>query len=237
MTTEPTDPEAPPAHPRRSIRSFVVRAGRMGTGQIRALETLGPRYVTPYAPRLLDTATLFGRSAPVVLEIGFGMGDATAHIAQALPDRDFLGVEVHPPGVGSLLKHIDEKQLANLRIVQHDAVEVLEHMVAPGSLAGVHIFFPDPWHKKKHNKRRLIQAPFVARLVTRLAPGGYLHCATDWQPYAEQMLEVLAAEPGLRNTAEGYAPKPDYRPLTKFENRGIKLGHGVWDLVFERVAT
>jgi len=235
MTNEPTDPdEAHAARPLRSIRSFVVRAGRMGSGQVRALEALGPKYVVPYAPASIDTTALFGRAAPVVLEIGFGMGDATAHIAQELPDRDFIGVEVHPPGVGSLLKHIEARQLANLRIVQHDAVEVLEHMVAPGSLAGVHIFFPDPWHKKKHNKRRLIQAPFVARLVTRLAPGAYLHCATDWQPYAEQMLEVLSDEPALRNTAEGYAAKPDYRPLTKFEHRGLKLGHGVWDLVFER---
>lgn len=229
--TAPTDPTIP----LRGIKSFVLRAGRMGTGQMRALETLGPRYVIPYAPQLLDPLAAFGRrSAPLVLEIGFGMGDATAAIAQSLPGTDFLGVEVHTPGVGALLKHIGEKQIGNLRIVQHDAVEVLEHMVAPDSLAGVHVFFPDPWHKKKHNKRRLIQAPFVAKLVTRLAPGGYLHCATDWQPYAEQMLEVLSAEAGLVNTAQGYAPKPDYRPLTKFENRGLKLGHGVWDLVFRK---
>ena len=221
--------------PRRSIRSFVVRAGRMGTGQIRALETLGPRFVLPYSAQPLDATAAFGRQAPLVLEIGFGMGQATAEIARALPGTNFLGVEVHTPGVGALLKLIDEQQLGNLRIVQHDAVEVLEHMIAPDSLAGVHVFFPDPWHKKKHNKRRLIQAPFVAKLLTRIAPGGYLHCATDWQPYAEQMLEVLAAEPGLRNTAEGYAPKPEYRPLTKFENRGLKLGHGVWDLVFKKV--
>ena len=231
MTDDPNPADFP--H-RRSIRSFVVRAGRMGTGQIRALETLGPRFVVPYAAAPLDVPAAFGRSAPLVLEIGFGMGNATAEIAQALRGTDFLGVEVHTPGVGALLKHIDEKQLTNLRIVQHDAVEVLEHMLVPDSLAGVHIFFPDPWHKKKHNKRRLIQAPFVSKLATRLAPGGYLHCATDWQPYAEQMLEVLSAEPGLRNTAEGYAPKPDYRPLTKFENRGLKLGHGVWDLVFAK---
>lgn len=220
--------------PRRSIRSFVVRAGRMGTGQIRALETLGPRFVLPYSAQPLDATAAFGRQAPLVLEIGFGMGQATAEIARTLPGTNFLGVEVHTPGVGALLKLIDEQQLANLRIVQHDAVEVLEHMIAPDSLAGVHVFFPDPWHKKKHNKRRLIQAPFVAKLLTRIAPGGYLHCATDWQPYAEQMLEVLSAEPGLRNTAEGYAPKPEYRPLTKFENRGLKLGHGVWDLVFKK---
>jgi tRNA (guanine-N7-)-methyltransferase len=221
---------------RRSIRSFVVRAGRMGSGQMRALDALGPRFVLPYAPRRLDAEALFGRRAPLVLEIGFGMGDATAAIAEAAPGTDFLGVEVHTPGVGALLKHIGEKQLTNLRIVQHDAVEVLEHMLAPASLAGVHIFFPDPWHKKKHHKRRLIQPAFVARLCSRLAPGGYLHCATDWQPYAEQMLEVLSAEPMLTNTADGYAPRPDHRPLTKFENRGIKLGHGVWDLLFRRAA-
>jgi len=237
-----TDPRhavpRPPSdeHPHRTIRSFVVRAGRMGTGQMRALETLAPKFVVPYAPTPLDTPALFGRTAPVVFEIGFGMGDATATIAQTLPGTDFIGVEVHTPGVGALLKHIDERGIGNIRIVQHDAVEVLEHMITPGSLAGVHIFFPDPWHKKKHNKRRLIQGPFVNRLITRLAPGGYLHCATDWQPYAEQMLEVLSAEPGLVNTAEGYAPKPDYRPLTKFENRGLKLGHGVWDLVFRKRA-
>jgi tRNA (guanine-N7-)-methyltransferase len=219
---------------RRSIRSFVVRAGRMGTGQMRALQDLGPRYIVPYRAQPIDFAALFSRQAPVVLEIGFGMGAATAEIAAARTDTDFLGIEVHTPGVGALLKLIDERGLANVRIVQHDAVEVIEHMVAPATLAGVHVFFPDPWHKKKHHKRRLIQPAFVARLVTRLAPGGYLHCATDWQPYAEQMLEVLSGEPGLVNTAEGYAPRPAYRPLTKFEDRGLKLGHGVWDLVFRR---
>ena len=219
---------------RRSVRSFVVRAGRMGTGQVRAIEELGPRLVVPYAPERVNFEALFGRRAPVVLEIGFGMGQATAQIAEAMLGTDYLGVEVHVPGVGALLKLIGEKQLNNVRIVRHDAVEVLDHMIAPGSLAGVHVFFPDPWHKKKHNKRRLIQPAFVAQLVTRIAPGGYLHCATDWEPYAQQMLDVLSAEPGLANTADGYAPKPDYRPLTKFENRGLKLGHGVWDLVFRK---
>ncbi len=219
---------------RRSIRSFVVRAGRMGPGQTRALAELGPRFVLPYSPAPFDFVAGFGRRAPQVLEIGFGMGDATAAIAQALPGTDFIGIEVHTPGVGALLKQIGERGLTNLRLIQHDAVDVLEQMVAPASLAGVHVFFPDPWHKLKHNKRRLIQPAFVQLLVNRLAPGGYLHCATDWQPYAEQMLEVLSAEAGLRNTAEDYAPKPDYRPLTKFENRGLKLGHGVWDLVFVR---
>ena len=206
----------------------------MGTGQTRALETLAPQFVLPYAEQVLDTAKAFGREAPVVLEIGFGMGAATAQIAAARPETDFIGVEVHTPGVGALLKRIGEEGLSNLRIVQHDAVQVLEHMVAPGSLAGVHVFFPDPWHKKKHNKRRLIQTPLVAKLAARLRPGGYLHCATDWQPYAEQMLEVLSAEPTLANTVADYAPRPDYRPLTKFEARGLKLGHGVWDLLFTK---
>jgi tRNA (guanine-N7-)-methyltransferase len=235
-TEADTGPTEPPAVHHRAIRSFVVRAGRMGTGQMRALEELGPRYVLPWSDQPMDPQTVWGRTAPVVLEIGFGMGGATAEIARHRPEVDFLGVEVHTPGVGALLKLIDEQGLENLRIVQHDAVDVLDRMITPASLAGVHIFFPDPWHKKKHNKRRLIQSEFVARLVTRLAPGGYLHCATDWQPYAEQMLEVLSAEPALENTADGYAPRPDYRPLTKFENRGLKLGHGVWDLVFRRRA-
>jgi tRNA (guanine-N7-)-methyltransferase len=235
---QPSAP-APDAEPRahRPLRSFVLRAGRLGTGQQRALEELGPRYLLPYTAQPLDLDAVFGRHAPRVLEIGFGMGDATAQVAAALPGTDFIGVEVHTPGVGAMLKHIGERQLTNLRLVQHDAVEVLDHMLAPGSLAGVHLWFPDPWHKKRHNKRRLVQPAFVARLVTRLAPGGYLHCATDWQPYAEQMLEVLGAEPQLTNTTtdpRGCAPRPDWRPLTKFEQRGLQLGHGVWDLVFRR---
>ena len=220
--------------PARPIKSFVVRAGRMGSGQIKALAELGPRFVLPFEPKRLNPAEVFGRSAPVVLEIGFGMGDATAKIAQTLADTDFIGCEVHEPGVGALLKQIDERKLTNIRIIQHDAVEVLAQMIAPASLAGVHLFFPDPWHKKRHNKRRLIQPAFVATLIQHIAPGGYLHCATDWEPYAQQMLEVLTAEPGLVNTAEGYAETPAYRPLTKFENRGLKLGHGVWDLVFKK---
>ena len=223
-----------PAHPRRGIRSFVLRAGRMGSGQVKAMETLGPLYVLPYKAELLDFDRAFDRHAPTVLEIGFGMGDATAQIAAARPQDDFIAIEVHTPGVGALLQRIDERGLTNLRLLQHDAVEVLRDMIAPNSLAGIHVYFPDPWHKKKHNKRRLIQAPFVHDLASRLAPGGYLHCATDWQPYAEQMLEVLGAEPTLSNSADGYAPRPDWRPLTKFENRGLKLGHGVWDLVFTK---
>ncbi len=220
----------------RPIKSFVVRAGRMGSGQVKALAELGPKFVLPFKPGLLNPAEVFGREAPLVFEIGFGMGDATAKIAQTLADTDFIGCEVHEPGVGALLKHIDERGLNNIRIVQHDAVEVLEQMIAPASLAGVHIYFPDPWHKARHNKRRLIQAPFVAKLIQHIRPGGYLHCATDWEPYAQQMLEVLTAEPGLENTAQGFAEKPAYRPLTKFENRGLKLGHGVWDVVFRRRA-
>jgi tRNA (guanine-N7-)-methyltransferase len=226
------DPPAPPRH--APIRSFVVRPGRMGSGQQRALAELGPRYVLPFTGSPPDWAAVFGRQAPRVLEIGFGMGDATAQVAAAQPQTDFIGVEVHPPGVGALLKRIGEQQLGNLRIVQHDAVEVLQRMVAPGSLAGVHVWFPDPWHKKRHHKRRLIQPALVSLLANRLAPGGYLHCATDWQPYAEQMLAVLSAEPALVNRAAGYAPRPDWRPLTKFEHRGLKLGHGVWDLLFSR---
>ncbi|MDP3083223.1 MAG: tRNA (guanosine(46)-N7)-methyltransferase TrmB [Rubrivivax sp.] len=211
-----------------------MRTGRVGPGQQRALLELGPRFVLPYAAATLDAAAVFGRPAPLVLEIGFGMGDATAQVAADQPGTDFIGVEVHEPGVGALLKRIGERALSNLRIVRHDAVEVLQQMVAPASLAGVHIWFPDPWHKLRHNKRRLVRPPFVDLVVSRLAPGGYLHCATDWQPYAEQMLAVLAAEPRLANSAAGFAPRPDWRPLTKFEARGLKLGHGVWDLVFRR---
>ncbi len=216
------------------IRSFVTRAGRLSTAQARALEALGPKYLVEYKREQLDLEAAFGRKAPVILEIGFGMGNTTAHIARLMPEKDFIGVEVHTPGVGSLLKQIGEQDITNLRLIQHDVVEVLNHMIADGSLAGVHVFFPDPWHKARHNKRRLIQSPFVKVLCDKLAVGGYIHCATDWEDYAVQMLEVLGNEPQLRNTAEGYAPQPEYRPLTKFENRGIKLGHGVWDLVFTK---
>jgi len=220
----------------RPIRSFVLRAGRMGSGQVKALTELGPQFVLPFQPQPADWDVVFGRSAPRVLEIGFGMGQATAQIAAARPDLDFIGVEVHEPGVGALLREIGDRGLSNLRIVQHDAVEVLQQMVAPASLAGVHIYFPDPWHKKRHNKRRLIQPAFVQLLASRIAPGGWLHCATDWEDYAHQMLEVLGAEPALANTVAGFAPKPELRPLTKFEARGLRLGHGVWDLLFSKRA-
>ncbi len=234
---QPPDPRRPPRpnpHPPSAPRSFVMRAGRMGSGQERALQELGPRYVLPLQTHALDWPAVFGRSAPRVLEIGFGMGDATAQIAAALPGTDFIGVEVHVPGVGALLKRIGELELRNLRLVQDDAVEVVQHMLAPNSLDGVHLFFPDPWHKKRHHKRRLVQPAFVALLASRLAPGATLHCATDWEEYAQQMLEVLGAEPLLVNTAGAFAPRPAYRPLTKFEARGLKLGHGVWDLIFKR---
>ncbi len=220
----------------RPIRSFVLRQGRLTKGQERALETGWPIYGVEYQPNLLDVNLTFGRAqSKKILEIGFGMGDATAKIAQTLPDHDFLAVEVHTPGIGGLLKLMQEGNIDNIRIIQHDAVEVLQNMLADASLDGVHIFFPDPWHKKRHHKRRLIQADFIKLLCSKLKVGAYIHVATDWQEYAEWVLEVLSAEPMLKNTAQDYAEKPSYRPLTKFENRGIKLGHGVWDLVFSRV--
>ncbi len=219
---------------RGHIRSFVLRQGRVSNAQARCHETMMPRFGIPYQAAPLDFAAAFGRVAPTVLEIGFGMGETTATIAGAHPEIDYLGLEVHTPGVGSLLKQIAEAGLANVRVIQHDAVEVVRDMIEPDSLAGIHIFFPDPWPKKRQQKRRLIQAPFVALLASRLAPGGYIHCATDWEEYALQMLEVLSGEPLLANTADGFAPRPDYRPLTKFEQRGLRLGHGVWDVVFRR---
>ncbi|PPD44536.1 MAG: tRNA (guanosine(46)-N7)-methyltransferase TrmB [Methylotenera sp.] len=219
----------------RRIRSFVLRQGRLTKGQARALETGLPQFGVSYTPELLDLNAVFNRvDSKKILEIGFGMGETTAKIAQVLPNCDFLAAEVHTPGVGALLKLIQENTLTNIRVIQHDVVEVLHHMVADASLDGVHIFFPDPWHKKRHHKRRLIQAEFVNLLCTKLKAGGYLHVATDWQEYAEWVLEVLNAEAQLENTAKDYAVKPSYRPLTKFENRGLKLGHGVWDMVFTR---
>lgn len=218
----------------RAIRSFVLRQGRVSNAQQRAHDTLLPRYGIPFSAGAIDLDRLFGRSAPKILEIGFGMGETTAEIAAGHPETDYLGIEVHTPGVGGLLKRIAELGLANVRIIQHDAVEVLTHMIPTSTLDGAHIFFPDPWPKKRHHKRRLIQPAFIALLVDRMKPGAYLHVATDWQEYAGQILAVLAAEPRLLNTADGYAPRPDYRPQTKFESRGLKLGHGVWDVVFRR---
>lgn len=221
--------------PHRPIRSYVLRQGRVSTAQQRAYDTLSPVYGIPYRTGAIDLNSIFERQSNKILEIGFGMGESTAAIAQAHPENDYVGVEVHTPGVGSLLKQIHELGLKNVRIIQHDAVEVLNHMLTADSLDGVHIFFPDPWHKKRHHKRRLIQTPFVALLCERLKPGGYIHVATDWQDYAEQVLAILQAQPRLANTAETYAPRPEYRPLTKFEQRGLRLGHGVWDIVFRRM--
>lgn len=252
------------------IRSFVLRAGRTTTGQQRALDQLGPQFLIPFQASDLNLQASFaGSTNPKILEIGFGMGETTAKIAALRPTDDFLAIEVHTPGVGALLKLIGENHLTNLRLIQHDAVEVLEQMIPFESLDGIHIYFADPWHKKRHHKRRLIQVEFVRLLVSRLKPGAYLHLATDWHNYAEQMLLVLNAQTILENTSSetvaletygpndvakadevvrefrpsleqlrgvhsGYVQRPSYRPFTKFENRGIKLGHGVWDLVYRK---
>lgn len=232
MSEEPISPEEDLRL--RPIRSFVLRQGRMSPAQTRAYETLGPRFILPYEEAPLDFAATFGRRAPTVVEIGFGMGESTAAIAETLADHDFIGIEVHTPGVGALLKLLGERGIGNVRVVQHDAVEVLKHMIADASLAGLHVFFPDPWPKKRHHKRRLIQPEFTALLAHKLKPGGYLHLATDWEDYALQMMEVLSAEPSLANTAAGFAPRPHYRVLSGFEKKGLAKGHGVWDLVFRK---
>ena len=236
------------------IKSYVRRAGRMSDAQHRYFAEMMPKIGVPYRPSTIDLAAVYGRKAPKILEIGCGMGETTARIAEANPQNDYFGLEVHVPGVGALCKLAAEKGLANLRIGNHDAVEVVRDMLPENSLDGVHVFFPDPWHKTRHNKRRLIQSPFVALLASRLKPGGYFHCATDWENYALQMLDVLGREPSLHNSVTdpapealaaalaadsteglaGFAPRPDYRPLTKFENRGIRLGHGVWDVIFKK---
>lgn len=219
---------------RQTIRSFVLRQGRISSAQQRAYETLLPQYGIPYSASVLDLNRVFGRNAPRLLEIGFGMGGTTAAIAQKHPENDYLGIEVHTPGVGSLLNQIEQLELSNLRIIQHDAAEVLQHMLPEDSLDGVHIFFPDPWPKARHHKRRLIQPHLVARLCVLLKSSGYIHIATDWEDYAAHILQVLMQEPQLINTASGYTPRPDCRPLTKFEQRGLKLGHDVWDMIFRK---
>ena len=218
----------------RPIRSFVLRQGRFSTAQREAFDTLLPRFGIPYSPTPINLAKAFGRTNPKILEIGFGMGETTAAIAALHPQHDFLAIDVHAPGVGSLLRLIDREHLTNLRIVNHDAVDVVQQMIAPGALAAVHVFFPDPWPKKRHHKRRLLQPAFVHALAERLEPAGYLHTATDWEDYAVEMLATLDGEPLLANSSTGYAPRPAYRPLTKFERRGLARGHGVWDLVFSR---
>lgn len=219
---------------RRPIRSFVLRQGRYSVAQQRAREALLPRFGIPFQSVPLDFDVVFGREAPRILEIGFGMGETTAAIAQAMPEYDFLAIEVHTPGVGSLLKLIDERGLTNCRIVQHDAAEVAAQMIPTASLGGIHVFFPDPWPKKRHHKRRLLQPGFVHCLALLLSAGGYLHAATDWEDYATAILAACAAESLLENSAQGFAQRPDYRPLTKFERRGLGLGHGVWDVIFRR---
>jgi tRNA (guanine-N7-)-methyltransferase len=218
----------------RPIRSFVLRQGRFSPGQQRAYEMLMPRFGVPFSPAFLDLEAVFGRKAPKILEIGFGMGETTARIASEHPENDYLGVEVHTPGVGALLKRVDELALTNVRVIQHDAVEVVRDMVPPGSLAGVHVFFPDPWPKKRHHKRRLLQLPFAELLASRLAPGGYFHVATDWQEYAEHILATLGVVRDLENPHPGFAARPADRPETKFENRGRRLGHGSWDTIFRK---
>ncbi len=218
----------------RIIRSFVLRQGRISNAQQRACETLLPKYGIPFKKELIDLASVFGRKAPKILEIGSGMGEATINIANAHPEQDYLAIEVHTPGVGNLLNRIETSALTNLRVMQHDATEVMQYMLPTESLDGVHIFFPDPWPKAKHHKRRLIQPPFVSNLCKYLKQGAYVHVATDWEDYAHQALEVLAKEPCLSNIAADFAVRPDDRPLTKFEQRGLKLGHAVWDLIFRR---
>jgi tRNA (guanine-N7-)-methyltransferase len=218
------------------IRSFVLRQGRVSAAQRRFHEEGMPHWGIPYRTTPLDLDAVFGRRTHRILEIGCGMGETTALIAAQHPRNDYLGIEVHTPGVGSLLKEIATRELSNLRVIQHDAVEVVRDMIAPDSLSGIHVFFPDPWPKKRQRKRRLIQPGFVALLAGRLTPSGYLHCATDWEDYAKQMLEVLSGEALLTNMAKDFTPRPPYRPRTKFESRGLRLGHGVWDLVFRRKA-
>ncbi len=240
MTTEHPNNESttePTSSIYGHIKSFVHRKGHFSEAQRRAYETLLPVFGIPYEKNLkaqADWAEIFGNNHPVVLEIGCGMGETTATIAQQNPHINYIGVEVFTAGVGALLKRIEEYDLKNLRVMQHDAVEIVRDMIRPETLAGVHIYFPDPWHKARHHKRRLVQSPFVHELALRLIPNGYIHCATDWENYAEQMLEVLSSESLLQNSNEnnGFIPRPAARPLTKYENRGNRLGHGVWDVLF-----
>lgn len=220
----------------RSVRSFVLRAGRATAGQQRALEQLWPKYGVEFSQATLDLQTLFGRAAPRMLEIGFGAGEALLEFASAHPEIDCIGVEVHRPGVGRLLLGAEAATLRNLRVICHDAVEVLQHQLAPASVALVHIFFPDPWPKKRHHKRRLIQPAFVELLAQAIAPGGTLRLATDWEPYAQHMREVIDASPAFANIAAdaGFVVRSAERALTRFERRGQRLGHGVWDLEYRR---
>lgn len=219
------------------IKSFVLRQGKITTGQKNALDKFYPIYGINYQTECVNLNQIFGRNNSKIIEIGFGMGHSTWQIAQATPDNDYLGVEVHAPGVGSLLNSIILHKITNLRVIRHDVVDVLKNMIADNTISGFHIYFPDPWHKKKHHKRRLINLDFVKLLCTKLRPGGYIHLATDWQDYAVWMLDVLNQFPDLINqsVSHDYVPRPDFRPITKFETRGIKLGHGVWDLIFTKI--
>lgn len=226
---------APEKTPSRRIRSFIRRQGRITQGQQLALDNHWDRYcLDPNAD--YDFSQVFGRTAPLIVEIGFGAGDSLAKMAAANPDNDYIGIEVHRPGVGHLMLLLDQQGLTNVRIYCHDAIEIIERKIADNSLAGVHLFFPDPWPKKKHHKRRIVRPSFVESLTKKLQSGGYFHAATDWQNYAENMLEVLSAGTSISNTSDtgDYCERPEYRPLTKFEQRGIRLGHGVWDLIFKK---
>lgn len=224
------------AAPHRAIKSFVLRQGRVTKAQEEALTNLWPVFGIEPSDTALDFPSLFGRVAPVTLEIGFGNGDSLAQMAAAAPERDFIGIEVHTPGVGHLLKLIGDQDLQNVRVMNTDAVEILQQRIPAHSLDRVQLFFPDPWHKKKHHKRRIVQLPFVSLLASRLQTGGVFHMATDWENYAEYMAEVMQTSPDFVNLASQppYSPRPDTRPLTKFENRGLKLGHGVWDLLYQK---
>lgn len=221
----------------RTIKSFVMRAGRMTEGQQRGLDQGWPQFGLELADGPQDFDALFGRSAPRTFEIGFGMGHATLEMAAAAPEQDFIGVEVHRPGVGALLNGAMTQGLSNIRVYSCDALEVLRDCVADASLQRVLLFFPDPWHKSRHHKRRIVQPAFAELVRQKLKVGGVLHMATDWEHYAEHMLDVMNVAPGYRNLAEDgrYVPRPEERPITKFERRGERLGHGVWDLKFQRI--
>lgn len=229
-----TEPDSP--HPRRAVRSFVLRGGRLTPGQERAFASLWPRWGIDIGPEPVDLEAAFGNTNPVYLEIGFGNGESLLAMALANPERNYLGVEVHPPGVGHLLLRLEANACDNVRVVRGDAIDVLDRALAPDSLAGVYLFFPDPWHKKRHHKRRIVQPAFLDRVCHVLRRGGSLHMATDWEDYARHMLQTLQADTRFENLAAdgGFIPRPQDRPLTKFEQRGQRLGHGVYDLVFRR---
>ncbi|MCU7905198.1 MAG: tRNA (guanosine(46)-N7)-methyltransferase TrmB [Candidatus Thiodiazotropha sp. (ex Epidulcina cf. delphinae)] len=224
--------------PQRPIRSYVLRQGRMTEGQQRAFDELWPRYGLSLDGERLKLTELFGNHNPVTLEIGFGNGEALSLMAAQHPEQNFLGIEVHSPGVGHLMIKLAEQQRDNVRILQADAMELLRHHLDAAGLSRILLYFPDPWHKRKHHKRRIVQTEFAEQAYRALSPGGALHMATDWRDYAKQMMAVFSAHPGFINQAGNgkYSPRPETRPLTKFERRGERLGHGVWDLLFERKA-